>query len=140
MINKKPVSYKNRRIITTSTVDQDNSTNPIPVDKPKKGRSDKGKPRVKYDTSLPSQYLSYLKRANRKGISFDFTPDTFDKITSEDCSYCGGPGYGIDRVDSSKGYTVDNSVPCCTMCNMMKYTHSKHVFLKHIKRIHEYNN
>ena len=35
-----------------------------------------------------------------------------DKYTTE-CS-------GIDRVDSNKGYLLDNIVPCCTSCNTLK--------------------
>ena len=27
---------------------------------------------------------------------------------------------GIDRIDSSKDYTLDNCVSCCGMCNIMK--------------------
>jgi len=27
---------------------------------------------------------------------------------------------GLDRVDSSKHYTLDNVVPCCTVCNRAK--------------------
>jgi hypothetical protein len=143
MITKKPVSYKNRRIINTEPIVKPVTTDctlPTPPEPEVKQRADKGKTRAKYDNTLPTQYLSYLKRANRKGISFDFTPAMFDTITSQDCVYCGGPGHGIDRIDSSKGYTIDNSVPCCTMCNLMKYTHTKNVFLKHVQKIYEHNN
>lgn len=27
---------------------------------------------------------------------------------------------GVDRVDSAKGYTTDNIVPCCFVCNQIK--------------------
>ena len=27
---------------------------------------------------------------------------------------------GLDRVDSNKGYTDDNVVPCCGSCNQLK--------------------
>jgi hypothetical protein len=27
---------------------------------------------------------------------------------------------GIDRVDNTKGYSVDNCVPCCRRCNVAK--------------------
>jgi 5-methylcytosine-specific restriction endonuclease McrA len=40
------------------------------------------------------------------------------------CSYCGGvlpdAGCGIDRQDNRLGYTVANSVPCCSSCNRKK--------------------
>jgi hypothetical protein len=40
------------------------------------------------------------------------------------CSYCGGPlptaGAGLDRLDNSKGYDLDNVVPCCGDCNRLR--------------------
>jgi hypothetical protein len=42
---------------------------------------------------------------------------------------------GLDRIDSSKGYTRDNVEPCCVICNTMKWTLSKKDFLKHIALI-----
>jgi hypothetical protein len=27
---------------------------------------------------------------------------------------------GIDRLDNTKGYTIDNIVPCCYKCNVLK--------------------
>lgn len=40
------------------------------------------------------------------------------------CTYCDGTldptGIGLDRKDSSRGYTADNVTPCCGMCNRIK--------------------
>jgi hypothetical protein len=41
------------------------------------------------------------------------------------CAYCSydlshSGGYSLDRVDHSKGYTIDNCVPCCRDCNSIK--------------------
>lgn len=44
---------------------------------------------------------------------------------------------GIDRVDSDKGYELDNCVPCCTMCNWMKMNYTKEEFLDQIRDIYE---
>lgn len=41
---------------------------------------------------------------------------------------------GIDRVDSSKGYTVDNCVSCCRECNVSKGTMSLEAFLRKLSR------
>ena len=63
--------------------------------------------------------------------------DEFSKLILEPCSYCGEIGSnterdhmdtsdyvlhynGIDRIDSSKPYTIDNVVPCCLHCNKAK--------------------
>lgn len=44
---------------------------------------------------------------------------------------------GVDRVDSSKGYTIDNVVPCCDICNRMKLDKDITEFFDTIKRIYE---
>ena len=30
-------------------------------------------------------------------------------------------GVGLDRLDNSKGYVLDNVVPCCDKCNRLKH-------------------
>lgn len=43
---------------------------------------------------------------------------------------------GIDRVDSNKGYHIDNCVPCCTSCNYAKHKLSQKEFYDKIKKIY----
>jgi hypothetical protein len=43
---------------------------------------------------------------------------------------------GIDRVDSSIGYSVSNCVSCCYICNTLKMDYTKEEFLSHIEKIH----
>lgn len=43
---------------------------------------------------------------------------------------------GLDRVDSSKGHTLDNVVPCCWLCNLWKSRLSVEEFLLHNERIY----
>jgi len=45
---------------------------------------------------------------------------------------------GIDRIDSSVGYTIENCVPCCSMCNLMKLDYSPEQFLNQVKKIAEH--
>ncbi len=90
------------------------------------------------DTGEPKQYKSYRLRANAKRIKFELTIPEFTAITEMDCSYCGGQGGGIDRVDSGIGYTKENSTPCCWKCNAMKYTHTVDNFINHIKKIYNH--
>lgn len=42
---------------------------------------------------------------------------------------------GLDRIDSSKGYTMSNVQPCCYLCNQLKSNLDEEVFLNHIKKI-----
>ena len=91
---------------------------------------------------------------NRSKHNFDLSEDDFKKLTSSNCHYCGCEPYqirkkvskvnqfaknyiynGIDRINSSKGYTISNCLPCCGCCNRMKNDMNYHNFLKHIKTI-----
>lgn len=82
---------------------------------------------------------------------FDISSAFFHYITSQDCVYCGAPpnqivrrdnhhngNYiynGIDRFDNSLGYIESNCVPCCKICNVMKFTLNIDEFYKHIQQI-----
>ena len=49
------------------------------------------------------------------------TKEEAENMLTSKCFYCGKENaMGIDRIDSSKDYTLDNCVPCCGMCNIMK--------------------
>jgi len=61
-----------------------------------------------------------LYRSKQRGYEVDLSEDDIVEMVQEDCYYCGLTGSGIDRVDSAKGYTKDNTVPCCRSCNTMK--------------------
>ena len=105
-----------------------------------KARKDKGVKRVKYDTKYSKQYISYMKRANRKGIAFDLTQETFDQMKQLECIYCGDTSTGIDRIDSNKGYVMDNIQPCCNTCNIMKFNYTENKFLRHVEKIYKHIN
>ncbi len=99
-------------------------------------------------------YYRYISGAKKRGLEFLITEAQFRELTKRNCHYCGcKPAQvngedrvnsrshgayiynGIDRVDSNKGYAVDNCVPCCGTCNYMKRALSKDEFLSHINRI-----
>ena len=45
---------------------------------------------------------------------------------------------GIDRIDSNKGYTLDNVLPCCKYCNAAKLDHSQTDFLEWVERVYSH--
>jgi len=101
-------------------------------------------------------YKSYSIGKNAKLLGFSLTKDEFFKLIFQTCYYCGdspreykedtrvnktGIPYlrnGIDRINSTKGYTLDNSITCCSACNMMKNNLPIEVFYDKITKI--YNN
>jgi len=78
---------------------------------------------------------SYQLRSKRKGLLWDLTEDQFESLVQGVCHYCnrepsniknsgrhnGLYRYnGIDRLDNNIGYTLENSVTCCFVCNRAK--------------------
>jgi len=112
--------------------------------------------RVKYtDRSIPvinRLLYNYKRNAKIKKRKFSLSRGQFITITSSKCHYCGSfpaniasdnlkgnkSSYtynGIDRKNSSEGYTVSNSLPCCKKCNFTKGDKSYDEFLSWKKRI-----
>lgn len=90
--------------------------------------------------SLNGQFHQYKKGAKKRGIIFDLKEEDCVPFYNTTCSYCGDPikGLGIDRVDSSQGYTLNNTAPCCSTCNFMKHVLSRTEFYSHINKIVHY--
>lgn len=99
---------------------------------------------------------TYISSAKNRNLEYSISDNKFDELINGNCFYCGAEPSeyqsdkkfnntneifkrnGIDRIDSSKGYTNDNCVSCCEMCNRMKSDYSLSNFKLHIKRIHEF--
>jgi len=83
--------------------------------------------------SPKQRYSQYQKGAVSRNHAFELTEEQFMTFWDKPCHYCKQPinGIGIDRLDNSIGYLIDNCVPCCTVCNMMKFKQSyKHFIAK----------
>lgn len=93
---------------------------------------------------------SYKCNAKTKGLDFSLTNAQMEELFKGNCYYCGCEpskvfhpknSYGeyvyngIDRKDSSKGYTTNNVVSCCSSCNYLKNKHSEDEFLDMVRKI-----
>ncbi len=78
------------------------------------------------------RFLTYKGSAKSFGRSFELTQDEFKCFWQKPCFYCGDSirTIGLDRIDSSKGYTFDNVVSCCATCNRMKLDSTLQNFIK----------
>lgn len=78
-------------------------------------------------------YNTYKYRAGRKEIKFELSIKEFNNIISNGCYYCGLESNinngGVDRIDSSKSYNIDNCVSCCYICNLLKNEYSIESFI-----------
>lgn len=87
------------------------------------------------ESSFARLVRQYKANAARRGLEFELSDSEVRTLTSSVCNYCGvSPAQkmhskdangayfynGIDRVDSTSGYTVSNCVPCCVTCNQAK--------------------
>jgi hypothetical protein len=95
----------------------------------------------KYGLSLEGSWRCYVGSAKRRGYEYLISLEDFKNIVSKPCIYCGEneKRIGIDRIDNLKGYTKENSAPCCKLCNMMKKALTVNEFLNHIKKISQNN-
>ena len=88
-----------------------------------------------YEMSHRGRFTRYKADAKRYNRVFELDFELFENIISNKCYYCGEDGYGIDRIDSDKGYSVDNCVSCCTLCNSIKSNHNIDIWIEQIHKI-----
>lgn len=89
------------------------------------------------ESAFNTMYQHYKVSAARANRAMDLTKEEFREIIFKPCFYCGAEptkyfkvskangnikANGIDRVDNSIGYTLNNVVPCCIICNRAKHS------------------
>ncbi len=83
--------------------------------------------------SSPSKmFRKYKQAARKRNLTFNLSEQEFSSLVSGPCNYCGellGQHNGIDRVDNSLGYEIENCVSCCATCNLMKRDMGRQQFL-----------
>lgn len=99
-------------------------------------------------------YCFYRSGAKQRHIEWSLSEEEFKTLIKDKCHYCGeepsrhqSVSYrddfelvnGIDRIDSSKGYSIDNCVSCCNTCNLMKNVLAKNIFLNKVSQIYNYS-
>ena len=91
----------------------------------------------KYRESKDGKFKYYSRIAKERGIQFLLTEEQFLNLWQKPCRYCGSEikTIGLDRFDNKSGYTIDNSIPCCTTCNKMKLTLEYDQWISHMKKI-----
>jgi len=87
-------------------------------------------------------YLRYQDRALCKKFDFLLTPSDYENIVNGNCYICGKENddfhtNGIDRIDSKKGYILENVKPCCGECNFMKLDYEYKDFISKLQEIYE---
>jgi hypothetical protein len=99
---------------------------------------------------LKYHFSQYGLRSKRRQTLFALSFEEFSDIVLAPCYYCGAPAgstsrrrtittdtviSGIDRIDNNGGYTADNVVPCCRICNVAKSTLTQEEFYDWLRKI-----
>ena len=103
---------------------------------------------------LTNLYHVYKRGARDRNLAWEFTKERFKELTKQNCWYCDQEPTqmnrvygknkpknvyylynGVDRMDNTVGYTVDNCIPCCGRCNHMKHILHIEDFISHIRKI-----
>ena len=95
------------------------------------------------------KYRNKIRFPHAQMVSFQ----EFEQISKAPCHYCNEPPSrtlkdkvtgitlninGLDRVDNEKGYTPDNVVACCPICNDAKRRMTRDEFLAWLHRAGKY--
>lgn len=112
----------------------------------------------KGQAGLNEIYDKYCRNAKKFGRNFDLTVEDVKILTSSNCHYCGTEPLkikshrrqhtswgnycynGIDRRDNQLGYSLDNCLPCCNICNRAKNDMPYDKFIDYLNRVAKYMN
>lgn len=90
-----------------------------------------------YRKTDAGKYKMAKGAASYRKIEWTLSESKFHELSKAPCHYCGQAKEtttmaGIDRVDSSLGYTLENSVSCCRRCNSIFNTYQKEEQFSHM--------
>lgn len=106
------------------------------------------RPGPKLQTPAEQLFRVYQRSAAQKHLSWHLSFEEFLNLTQTNCHYCGVEPTntfshrqadfrynGIDRIKNDVGYTRENLVPCCWICNRAKLNMTYEQFLEYLSRV-----
>lgn len=78
-----------------------------------------------YKKTITARFHYSKDAARRRGKVWGLTTEEYAAVAFLPCHYCHSgnsveTGIGLDRKDNSKGYFLENVVPCCEICNLAR--------------------
>lgn len=98
------------------------------------------------ESAIKKVIREYKVNARKRNLEWCLSYPQVREIVTKKCYYCGAEnssqkyGFfhnGIDRVDNDLGYTPENVVPCCKVCNYAKNNMSQNDFFSWVLRVAE---
>lgn len=88
--------------------------------------------------TLAGRFTTYKSCAKYSKRVWNLTKEEFSEFWQKPCYYCGVAieTVGIDRIDSSLGYSASNTKSCCFSCNQAKSNQPLDEFLNQVKRLY----
>lgn len=81
----------------------------------------------KYRVQPKTRWQRAKSAAKKRQKEFFLSLEEFFVLIEQPCYYCDNflgkkttTLSGLDRIDNSKGYTIDNVIPCCGVCNRIR--------------------
>lgn len=76
--------------------------------------------------TLTGKFCGAKRNARQRNKEWSITKEQYYSLIKDNqCYYCGNKlpevGSGLDRIDNNKGYSIENVVPCCSICNSVKF-------------------
>ncbi len=104
------------------------------------------------EARLNALLRAYRQNAASRNLEWRLTDEEFKYQVRQPCFYCEAPpaalpmhrgwsyngttsANGLDRIDSSAGYTRDNVRTCCSLCNSMKSNRDTETYVAHAIRV-----
>jgi hypothetical protein len=80
--------------------------------------------------SIPGLFSTGVMAAKVRNLVWTITIEQYTELRNKKCLYCSNDlpikGVGLDRLDNSNGYTIENVVPCCGSCNIIRGANLSH--------------
>ncbi len=86
--------------------------------------------RAAYARTTEGKYIKLKASAKERSLEMQISLKQYVEIIKDNkCYYCdaslvGSAGHSLNRIDSNKGYLVENVKPCCKFCNRIMSNYS----------------
>lgn len=108
---------------------------------------------AKKDAALNVVLNIYKANARKRNLEWEIDNEYAHSLFLSSCYYCGlepsntykttyyvNKYSGIDRLNNSAGYTKENCVSCCKVCNHAKHTMNEKTFIDWLQRVFNHQN